>query len=279
MSIPFRKYEALGNDYFVIDPRDCPAPPNAHAVRLLCDRHYGIGSDGILYGPIPDNRSDTAGFRLRIFNPDGSEAEKSGNGIRIFARYLRDSGRVAGSEGIIVTAGGNVQFRYLDRGARRIEVDMGIVTFQRIDEPLRIGTEDLRVTALSIGNPHCVVRFPGATAADAQRLGPQIETHPWFPNRTNVQLLDVIDRDRIRIQIWERGAGYTFASGSSSCASASAAHRLGLVGEHVFVEMPGGVIEIDLDREGRVRMTGDVRATFSGTISEDLAGRLERPSG
>ncbi len=266
MPIPFRKYQALGNDYFVIDPRDVPTAPTAEAVRLLCDRHYGVGSDGILYGPIPD----ASGFRLRIFNPDGSEAEKSGNGIRIFARYLRDSGRVAGSEGIIVTAGGPVRFRYLDAEAQRIEVEMGVVSFQAVDEPLTIGAESLQVTCLSIGNPHCVVRFPGATEADARRLGPLIETLPRFPNRTNVQLLDVLARDRIRIQIWERGAGCTFASGSSSCASAAAARRLGLVGDHVFVEMPGGVIEIDIDAEWRVRMTGDVRATFAGTVADDL---------
>lgn len=271
MTLPFRKYEALGNDYFVIDPRDLPAPPDAGSIRLLCDRRYGVGSDGILYGPLPDE----AGFRLRIFNPDGSEAEKSGNGIRIFARYLRDSGRVPGSEGVIVTAGGTVRFRYLDADSRRIEVEMGVVTFLAVDETLRIGAEDLKVTTLSIGNPHCVVRFPGATEADARRLGPQIETHPWFPNRTNVQLLDVLSPDRIRIQIWERGAGYTFASGSSSCASASAARRLGLVGNHVFVEMPGGTIEIDMDDAGRVRMTGDVRATFEGNVSDDLARRLK----
>lgn len=267
MSIPFRKYQALGNDYFVLDSRDLPAPPGAEAIRLLCDRRYGVGSDGILYGPIPH----AEGYRLRIFNPDGSEAEKSGNGIRIFARYLRDSGRVTASDGVIVTAGGNVRFRYLDASARRIEVDMGSVTFQRVDESLRVGTDELKVTSLSIGNPHCVVRFPNATQADARRLGPQIETHAWFPNRTNVQLLDVLARDRIRIQIWERGAGYTFASGSSSCASAAAARKLGLVDDHVFVEMPGGIIEIDIDDEWRVRMTGDVSATIEGTIAEDLA--------
>ncbi len=120
------------------------------------------------------------------------------------------------------------------------------------------------------------MRFPTATEADARRLGPQIETHPWFPNRTNVQLLDVVARDRIQIQIWERGAGYTFASGSSSCASAAAARKLGLVGDHVFVEMPGGVIEIDIDQDWRVRMTGDVGATIAGTVSDDLAQRIER---
>jgi diaminopimelate epimerase len=274
----FRKYEALGNDYVVLDARKWPALPAAPAIRKLCDRRYGIGADGILFGPLVD----PAGFRLRIFNPDGSEAEKSGNGIRIFARYLRDAGDVTGNRGTIVTAGGVVAFKYLDAQAHRIEVEMGRVTFwsqqipvtgpnrEVINETLQVGDRALRVTCLSIGNPHCVV-FDGATQVDAKRLGPQIEVHPSFPNRTNVQFVEVVSRERLRIQIWERGAGYTLASGSSSCAAASAAHRLGLVGNRVEVEMPGGVIEIHIADDGQVSMTGDVRATIQGFVSDDLA--------
>ena len=278
----FRKYEALGNDYVVLDARTCPVPPTAAAVRKLCDRRYGIGADGILYGPLAGD----GGLRLRIFNPDGSEAEKSGNGIRIFARYLRDAGDVPGDSGKIVTSGGTVSFRYLDARAHRIEVEMGHVTFwsqqipvtgpnrEVIDETLQISGNALRVTCLSIGNPHCVVRFEGATEADARHLGPQIESHPQFQKRTNVQFLQVVSRERIRIQIWERGAGYTLASGSSSCAAASAAHRLGLVDRRVEVEMPGGVIDIHIAADGLVSMTGDVRATIEGVVSADLAASL-----
>ena len=279
----FRKYEALGNDYLVVDPQDCPVAPGPKFVRALCDRKYGVGSDGVLYGPLVD----PAGFRIRIFNPDGSEAEKSGNGIRIFARYLRDAGYVKGSDGTIVTAAGNAFFRYLDPGAHRISVDMGTVTFwsqqipvagphrEVIDEVLMLGNRPLRISCLSIGNPHCVVRLEGVSEADVRILGPEIERHPMFPNRVNVQFLEVEDRGHIRIKIWERGAGYTLASGSSSCAAAGVARRLRLVDDHVRVEMPGGDIYIDFDGDGRVNMTGDVRSTIQGFVTDDLAAALE----
>jgi diaminopimelate epimerase len=279
----FRKYEALGNDYLVVDPQDCPVAPGPKFVRALCDRKYGVGSDGVLYGPLVD----PAGFRIRIFNPDGSEAEKSGNGIRIFARYLRDAGYVKGSDGTIVTAAGNAFFRYLDPGAHRISVDMGTVTFwsqqipvagphrEVVDEVLMLGNRSLRISCLSIGNPHCVVRLEGVSEADVRILGPEIESHPMFPNRVNVQFLEVEDRGHIRIKIWERGAGYTLASGSSSCAAAGVARRLRLVDDHVRVEMPGGDIDIDFDGDGRVNMTGDVRSTIQGFVTDDLAAALE----
>lgn len=279
----FRKYEALGNDYLVVDPQDCPVAPGPKFVRALCDRKYGVGSDGVLYGPLVD----PAGFRIRIFNPDGSEAEKSGNGIRIFARYLRDAGYVKGSDGTIVTAAGNAFFRYLDPGAHRISVDMGTVTFwsqqipvagpyrEVVDEVLMLGNRSLRISCLSIGNPHCVVRLEGVSEADVRILGPKIESHPMFPNRVNVQFLEVEDRGHIRIKIWERGAGYTLASGSSSCAAAGVARRLRLVDDHVRVEMPGGDIYIDFDGDGRVNMTGDVRSTIQGFVTDDLAAALE----
>lgn len=275
----FRKYEALGNDYVVIDPQDCSSTPNPPFIRTICDRRYGIGSDGLLYGPIvePD------GFRVVIFNPDGSEAEKSGNGIRIFARYLHDVGYVTGADGTIVTVGGHVPFKYLDLGAQRIQANMGTVTFwsqeipvagtarEVVDEVLKVGDRSLNISCLSIGNPHCVVRLEGVTEADVRQIGPLIENHSMFPHRTNVQFLEVLAEDHVRIRIWERGAGYTLASGSSSCAAASAARRLGLVGHHVRVQMPGGEIEIDFDEAGHVRMTGDVRSIIQGTVSADLA--------
>jgi diaminopimelate epimerase len=279
----FRKYEALGNDYLVVDPQDCPLAPGPKFVRTLCDRKYGVGSDGVLYGPL----ADPMGFRIRIFNPDGSEAEKSGNGIRIFARYLRDAGYVKGSDGTIVTAAGSAFFRYLDPGAHRISVDMGTVTFwsqqipvggphrEVVDEVLMVCNRPLSISCLSIGNPHCVVRLDGVSEADVRTLGPRIESHPMFPNRVNVQFLEVEDRDHIRIKIWERGAGYTLVSGSSSCAAASVARRLRLVDDHVRVEMPGGDICIDFDGDGRVNMTGDVRSTIQGVVTDDLASALE----
>lgn len=283
--LPFRKYEALGNDYVVVDPRNHAAPLQPAAVRRLCHRRYGVGSDGLLWGPLVE----AEGFRLRIYNPDGSEAEKSGNGVRIFARYLFDVG-LSESCGVILTAGGRVSFRFLDETAHRIEVDMGAVTFwseqipvsgpprEVVDELLEVDGREFRVTCLSIGNPHCVVRLDGATESDVRHFGPLIEMHANFPHRTNVQFLEVVSREQIRIRIWERGAGYTLASGSSSCAAVSAAHRLGLVDRHVHVQMPGGLLQIDLGVDGHVRMTGDVCSTMEGFVSADLAEALARAS-
>jgi diaminopimelate epimerase len=277
--LPFRKYEALGNDYLVIDPRNHSAPLGPPAVRRLCDRRYGVGADGVLWGPLVEPE----GFRLRIFNPDGSEAEKSGNGVRIFARYLHDAGYVHDSCGVILTAGGRVSFQFLDGAAHRIEVDMGTVTFwsehipvsgphrEVVDEVMEVDGRQFRVTCLSIGNPHCIVRFDATTEGDVRHFGPLIEAHSNFPNRTNVQFLDVVSREHIRIGIWERGAGYTLSSGSSSCAAASAAYRLGLVDRQVNVQMPGGVLRIDLGDDGHVRMTGDVHSVMEGHLCADLA--------
>ncbi len=278
MDFDFYRYHALGNDYLVIDPNRTQMTLTAESVKLICDRHYGIGSDGILFGPLFEGET----IRLRIFNPDGSEAEKSGNGIRIFSRYLRDAGYVTSSSFAIKTKGGTVAVELLDNTGSTIRVDMGTVTFQSdlipvagetrevIDEPFSIDGQTYRITGLSIGNPHCVVPVEKASKQLALTLGPLIERHPLFPNRTNVQFLQTSDRKNITIEIWERGAGYTMASGSSSCAAASAAFRLGLVDRSVDVHMPGGVIHIDIDENGHVYMTGPVTGIARGIFHDDL---------
>lgn len=266
----FRKYQALGNDYVVIDPAFNDLKLTPATVRTLCARRYGIGADGILYGPT----AEVEGFGVRIFNPDGGEAEKSGNGVRIFARYLRDSGRMTGDAGTVLTSGGAVAFRYLDPEARRIELDMGEARFLAERLTLEVGAQTVTATSVSMGNPHCVVLGLGATEELARTLGPLIERHPAFPDRTNVQFVEVVNRGAIRIQIWERGAGYTLASGTSSCAAASAMRRLGLVDSKVEVAMPGGEIDVEIGDDWRVRMTGDVRSTIEGVLSADLMEAL-----
>jgi len=262
----FEKYHALGNDYFVLDPTEGELPSQAETERI-CHRNFGLGSDGILYGPLP---SAKARFGLRIFNPDGSEAEKSGNGLRIFCRFLHDRGEVADEPFGIETAGGVVSAR-IDDPRDAIEVEMGRVSFQSRDIPvvgdgrevlretLRAGEEEVEFSAATIGNPHCVVLRDEVSEADARHLGPLLERHPYFPNRTNVQFLKVIDRNTIRIEIWERGAGYTLASGSSSSAAASVARRLGLVDGNVRVLMPGGELKLTISNDFDVTMTGPVR--------------------
>ena len=275
--IPFWKYHALGNDYLVLDPARLPAPLSAGQVRLLCHRNFGIGSDGILLGPLPSRK---APFALRVYNPDGSEAEKSGNGLRIFSRYLWDR-KLAGKETFAVeTPGGVVQCTVLENG-KLVRVGMGRVSFwsdripvrgsrrEVLNERIEVGGRSFNYCAATIGNPHCVVLLD-TTPELARQFGPLIELHPNFPNRTNVQFLKVLDRGNIRIEIWERGAGYTLASGSSSSAAAAVAHKLGLCDHSITVHMPGGQLAIEVGKDFDIVLTGPVTRVAEGTTAPDL---------
>jgi diaminopimelate epimerase len=276
----FHKYHALGNDYIVLDPADFPewTAPDADQIRVICHRNYGVGSDGILWGPLPSTK---ARFGLRIFNPDASEAEKSGNGLRIFSRYLRDSGHAAEPVFTIETPGGVVESE-LHEGGARITVEMGRVSFlapriphvgperEVLREEIVAGDRRFTYCAATIGNPHCVLPLAEVSPELAHTYGPLLEKHPNFPKRTNVQFLQVIDRANIRIEIWERGAGYTLASGSSSSAAAAVAHRLGLVDGEVTVHMPGGQIGIRIAADYAIRMTGTVNRVASGAMHPEL---------
>ena len=274
----FSKYHALGNDYLVIDPQDWPSPPTPSQIETICHRNFGVGSDGILLGPLP---SDQARFALRIFNPDGSEAEKSGNGLRIFSRYLWDRQRVKNEAFDIQTPGGVVRARVLE-GGKTVRVEMGRVSFQSdqipvtgpsrevINEEIVAGGRTFAYCAATIGNPHCVIPLPEISAELARKYGPLLETDNRFPKRTNVQFLKVLDRKNIQIEIWERGAGYTLASGSSSSAAAAVAHKLGCCDPSITVQMPGGKISIEIGDGFSILMTGPVTKVFEGTISEEI---------
>ena len=278
----FHKYHALGNDYIVLDPAELAAvpAPSAEQVRVICHRNFGIGSDGILWGPLPSRKAD---FGLRIFNPDGSEAEKSGNGLRIFSRYLWDQGKAKGPSFTIETPGGVVKAEIKDSG-RLITIAMGSVSFESrripvagpdrevVGETIGVEGRTFRFTAATIGNPHCVIPVDELSADLARRYGPAIEVHPLFPNRTNVQFLKVLDRNNIQIEVWERGAGYTLASGSSSSACAAVAHRLGLVDRSVTVRMPGGSIGIEIGDGFSITMTGSVNRVADGELNPELFG-------
>jgi diaminopimelate epimerase len=277
----FAKYHALGNDYLVLDPATVVEELTATRIRLICDRHYGVGSDGVLLGPLESAECD---FRLRLFNPDGSEFEKSGNGLRIFARYLWDAGRVGLEPFTIMTPGGRVTCRVHPGGAS-VSVDMGQVSFHSsripvagpprevLNESLLVDGQELRFCAASIGNPHCVVLCAEVSAEQAHRWGPAIENDPRFPRRTNVQFMKVLDRGAIQIEIWERGVGYTLASGSSSCAAAAVAHRLGLCDSRVAVKMPGGSIDIAIAGDWSITMTGAVTRVCEGTLFDEMFAR------
>jgi diaminopimelate epimerase len=274
----FHRYHGLGNDYLVMDPGEVGRDLSPRELRLVCHRNYGVGSDGILWGPLPARGAD---FRLRIFNPDASEAEKSGNGLRIFSRFLFDRGLVRSDPFTIETAGGVVRAR-VHPGGKQVDVEMGRVTFdgaripvaggarEVLNEQLTVGGRTFTFSAASIGNPHCVLPLPEIDEALARRYGPLIEVEPRFPNRTNVQFLQVLDRANIRIEIWERGAGYTLASGSSSSAAAAVAHRLGLVDRAVTVHMPGGELSIRIGEGFAIDMTGPVTRIGEGTIDPEL---------
>jgi len=267
----FTKSHGLGNDYIVIDPRDVPFELTPERIRLICDRHRGVGSDGILVvGP-----ADGDIFALRIFNPDGSEAEKSGNGVRIFAKYLREHGRTSQDRFTLRTLGGDVPVRLeLERGrVAYVTADMGTPRFDDV-RSIDVDGERIEVTSLSLGNPHCVVFVSDLADVDVHALGPRIEGHPAFPAHTNVQFAQVTRRDEIRLEIWERGAGYTLASGSSSCAAVAAAFRKGLVDRQVTVVMPGGHLEIAVNDDGGLRMRGAVEEVLSGDFAPDVLARL-----
>jgi diaminopimelate epimerase len=282
----FHKYHGLGNDYIVVDPAEFPLDPAPAAVRAICDRHYGAGSDGILLGPLA-SPSDQDRLTLRIFNPDGSEAEKSGNGLRIFAWYLYEHGIVDAAPFPLRTKGGRVLAQIADPAAKVVRVDMGAPRFDAraaapaahldeiVDREYPFGDQRCHITFVSMGNPHCVVTGLPISEALACSLGPRIERSPLFPARTNVQFLQVLSRSEIMIEIWERGAGYTLASGSSSCAAAAAARKLGLVDDQVTVHMPGGVLQVTF-AGGSAHLEGPVEKVIEGTFADDLVARIRQ---
>lgn len=272
------KYHALGNDYVVIPAIDSTSDLQRRRVELICHRNYGVGSDGILFGPLQSGKCD---FRLRIFNPDGSEAEKSGNGLRIFSRFLWDEGLVRQQRFTVETLGGVVTCQ-VDPDGRNVTVEMGRVSFDStkipvagsprevLGEQMQIGDRVFEFCAATVGNPHCVILCDAPTAEVARRYGPLIEKDARFPNRTNVQFMAVIDRRNIRIEIWERGAGYTLASGSSSTAAAAVARKLGLCDSEIDVHMPGGTLAIRLSDGFDAIMKGPVVRICSGDIDGEM---------
>ncbi len=278
----FYKYHALGNDYIVLDPQKIKIKLNEENIKLICHRNFGLGSDGILLGPV--FMCDK--INLHIYNPDGSEAEKSGNGLRIFSKYLIDAGYVKEKNFFVNTIVDQIPIEVLSYDPVLIRIDMGKVTFKSseipvsgkerevVNETFSIKGISYKITCLSIGNPHCVIPLEDISEHVAREIGPLIENNDLFPNRVNVQFLKVTDRGNISIEIWERGAGYTLASGSSSCAAASAAYKLGLVDGSVRVAMPGGSLDIDIDASGHVKMTGTVSCVAEGNFSSEMLAKL-----
>jgi diaminopimelate epimerase len=265
----------------VVEPGNLPVPLTDRLVQWICDRHYGAGSDGLLVGPL---ENDLENFSLGIYNPDGSAAEKSGNGLRIFARYLWDLGRVKEYPFTVITLSGPVLCQVLPGGGA-VRVEMGKASFDSrdipvtgpprkvIQETILVAGEKLDFCSVSLGNPHSVILCNQVSAEQAWMFGPLVERHSFFPRRTNVQFLQVIDRANLRIEIWERGAGYTLASGSSACAAASVAHYLGLCEPLIWVHMPGGALQVCIAPDGMITLVGPVARVYTGSL--DLAGLAE----
>lgn len=284
----FIKSHGLGNEYIVFDHSNIDFKLSVSAIRRLCNIHFGIGSDGILL-KVPSVKAD---FGFRVYNPDGSEAEKSGNGLRIFCKYLYDYGFTRQREFSVETLTDIVHAKIdelADQKARRITVDMGKAIFSSRDIPvdsdepefiaqtIGAGDKEFEVNCVSVGNPHCVVIKDKLDVEEIRTYGPLLENHSLFPNRINVQFARVLSEEEAQILIWERGAGYTLASGSSSCAAATILVKRGLIKGDMTMKMEGGNLRIQIDNAWNIRMTGEVREVAKGILSPEMIEDLDKP--
>jgi len=284
----FVKMHGLGNEYIVLDSTNIDFKLTEQAIKRLCNIHFGIGSDGIVMY-VPSSKAD---FGFRVYNPDGSEAEKSGNGLRILCKYLYDYGYAKSRKFSIETLSDMVYAEVVEEmngKASLIRVDMGKAIFNSHDIPvdsdipefigqkIKVGDKEFEVNCVSVGNPHCVIIKQELNEDEIRKYGPLIENHSLFPNRINVQFAKVLSDRDARILIWERGAGYTLASGSSSCAVSSVLVKRGLVTGDLTIHMQGGILKIQIDSDWNIRMTGEVRAIAEGILNPELLEDLDKP--
>jgi len=282
MKITLERYHGLGNDYLVFDPNKNELDLNKENVSMLCNRNMGLGSDGILEGPFIGEKS----MSLKIWNPDGSIAEKSGNGVRIFAKYLKDAGYVQKKKYDLMTDGGKVEIAYLNEDGSRLRISMGKLSFwsdeipvvgerrEVINEDMVFGNTLYPATCVSVGNPHCVIPMREISKPLVCKIGNFSEVARYFPERVNTEIMKVIDNTNIAIETFERGAGYTMATGTGACAAAGVAYKLGLTGNKVIVHMPGGELQIEIGDDWEVYMTGDVFYVASVTLSSGFTEML-----
>ena len=271
MAVKFAKMQATGNDFVVIEAGEERNWPDL--ARAMCDRHFGVGSDGLILVV----SSKAAELGMQMFNPDGSEAEACGNGLRCVAKYALERGLAgAGRQFRVETLDGVRKVKAVEKG---IQVDMGAPRFKPeeipmqvedkvdiiIDYPVTVEDEKLLVTCLSMGNPHAVLFAPEeVTEFPLAIVGPQVENHPIFPNRVNFEIADVLGRNKVRARVWERGAGETLSCGSGACAIAVASRLHGQVDSHVDIILPGGALTVDWDGAGEVMLSGPAELVFWG---------------
>lgn len=282
MKIALERYHGLGNDYLVYDPNKNELELDKARAEMLCNRNMGLGSDGILEGPFIGEKH----MSLRIWNPDGSVAEKSGNGVRIFAKYLKDAGYVQKKNYKLITDGGPVEITYLNEDGSRLRISMGKLSFwsdevpvtgerrEVINEDMVFGRTLYPVTCVSIGNPHCVIPMREISQPLVSKIGNYSEVARYFPERINTEIMKVIDNNTIAIETFERGAGYTMATGTGACAAAGVAYKLGLTGNKVIVQMPGGELQVEIDENWDVYMTGEVFYVAKIELSNEFSEKL-----
>lgn len=274
MTLHFTKYEGTGNDFVVVDAEALPADVDwARLAPRLCDRHHGVGADGILLlGP-----GQAAPLRMRVVNADGSEPEMCGNGIRCAVRWWGERGRLGTGLATIETLAGPIRAERVGEDAVRVAMGRPRWTRGEIpatgdpaaafhDEVIEVEGHPLRFTAVSMGNPHAVCLVPAVDAVPLARWGPVVERHACFPARTNVEFLEVLDRTRARMLVWERGAGATLACGTGACAALVVASQAGLLDREATLTLPGGDLHLRWDESNEVWMTGPARPVFTGAL-------------
>jgi diaminopimelate epimerase len=278
--VRFEKWQSLGNDYAIVEERELPFELSAERIRALCARHTGVGSDGLLLLSESDERGFVAD--LRIFNPDGSEAELSGNGVRQAVMYLRRNGWTPDDRFSVRTAAGEIRPRIT--GPSTCTVDMGHARL-RSESDFPSGGEDgtgtltaagreFRFQFVQVGNPQCSIEVAeGLEELEFDRYGPEIETHPLFPNRTNVSLWRRTGDDQVRARIFERGVGETMASGTGAAGAAVSAALRG-VRSPVTVRLDGGDLEVDVDEQLRLKLSGWAAPVYRGALSDEFLEAL-----
>lgn len=270
MKIHFTKMHGLGNDFIVLDFRKKDVKNAGRLVKKLSDRRFGIGFDQALV--LKDSKA--ADFRMDIYNSDGGRVEMCGNGIRCLASYIWKRGLSRKPALEIETLAGIIR---PEKKGGLVRVDMGTPVLEGSliparmeglikDYPLTALDREFRVTCVSMGNPHCVIFVDDVDSFPVERYGPPIETNPFFPRKANVEFIQVLSSRRIKMRVWERGAGETLACGTGASASAVASHLLGFTGRNVSVVLRGGVLEIEWARDGHIYMTGPAEEVFDGTF-------------
>jgi diaminopimelate epimerase len=278
-ALSFIKMHGIGNDFVVVGPEDAGRELDwPRLARQTGDRHFGVGHDGLLLVERVPPAASEADFRMRMFNPDGSESEMCGNGIRCFAKYLYDAGLTRDLQMRIATGAGIQQVSLLTDGDRVqvVEVDMGVPDFEparipvlstleRVErQPLLVADQHLAVSAVSMGNPHAVSFVDDVEQFPLTVVGPLVEHHPWFPRRVNFEVVSVQSRSELTMRVWERGAGITLACGSGACAVMAVARAQGMVDDKVRMHLPGGDLILHWDGTAGVHMAGPATYVFKG---------------